>query len=312
MDIFDRLERRIDLLPQGTPRTGLNAVKLHVGTAIKHLTRGEAENDETAFTDAILRCNHAFEGSVKEAFRVLAGSDPTKKTPASIEIFLKEGGVLRPKVLAQFENYRKEWRNPSTHDYLLDFDASEALLAIVSVTVFAVVLCDQIRGKLAFIAAQEQGEHLAAAGENALPWPEQVREAVRRFAVQVQTGKIPDVSFEDVIDVDEALAGFLSAEWPDRQDVSIEEAFHIIYPDGSSNFADILVKSNDGEVVIETRDSSVSQDRVRLAKTVNYVNKLLAYPSVVGAVVLFTSKEYDYTDDIVKAFELPDHILTVG
>ncbi|MCK1339153.1 hypothetical protein IVB38_24875 [Bradyrhizobium sp. 38] len=43
----------------------------------------------------------------------------------------------------------------STHDYALDFDEDEGLMAIVSVTVFAIVLCDQIDGKLPFDTAAD-------------------------------------------------------------------------------------------------------------------------------------------------------------
>jgi hypothetical protein len=47
-----------------------------------------------------------------------------------------------------FTNYRKNWRNPSTHDYELFFRSEEAFLAIVSVSAFIHVLLDQILEKL--------------------------------------------------------------------------------------------------------------------------------------------------------------------
>ena len=54
--------------------------------------------------------------------------------------------------------YRTEWRNPSTHDYKLDFDESEALLAIVSVSAFACLLLDQIAERLAYVKSQADAE----------------------------------------------------------------------------------------------------------------------------------------------------------
>ena len=89
-----------------------------------------------------------------QAYRVLTGRDPLKVRPFDIENFFQEQGSLRPRVLEQFSNYRTDWRNPSTHDYRLDFDEDEALLAIVSVCAFAIVLIDQIAEKLSFEAAK--------------------------------------------------------------------------------------------------------------------------------------------------------------
>lgn len=66
---------------------------------------------------------------------------------------MASNNLLRKKVLDQFTIYRQEWRNPAAHDYTLDFDEDEALIAIVSVTIFAIVLTNQISGKIAFKAA---------------------------------------------------------------------------------------------------------------------------------------------------------------
>lgn len=96
------------------------------------------------------RCNQAFEGSIKELYRVVAGKDPSKKSPANIEDYLETSSILRPKVLTQFKRYRQEWRNPSTHDYTLDFDQDEAFIAIVNIAAFAKTAIDQIASKIAF------------------------------------------------------------------------------------------------------------------------------------------------------------------
>jgi len=143
MNLLDILRSRSANLPEGEYTLGINAVVQHIDVATKHLLRGQETTDETAFTDAIYRTNQAFEGSLKEAYRVLAGKDPAHETANNIESYLQQQNLLRPRVLAQFTNYRREWRNPSTHDYRLDFDEDEALLAIVTVAAFAIVLIDQ-------------------------------------------------------------------------------------------------------------------------------------------------------------------------
>jgi hypothetical protein len=83
---------------------------------LQAISREDLHGDETAFTDAIYRTNQAFEGSLKEAYRVLTGKNPLKLRPFDIETFFQEQRILRSRVLAQFSNYRTEWRNPATHD----------------------------------------------------------------------------------------------------------------------------------------------------------------------------------------------------
>ncbi|GDY36273.1 hypothetical protein [Acidovorax sp. NB1] len=158
MDIVELLRKKIATLDDGDYILELRAVQLHIETAFRHLSRGQETSDDTAFTDAIYRTNQAFEGSIKEAYRVLAGQDPARKRPFDIENYLETEGVFRPRVLSQFTNYRTEWRNPSAHDYKLDFDESESFLAIVSVTAFACVLIDQISERLAFEKAKAEAE----------------------------------------------------------------------------------------------------------------------------------------------------------
>lgn len=158
MDIVELLRKKIATLDEGDYMPGLRAVQLHIETAFHHLSRGQETSNDTAFTDAIYRTNQAFEGSIKEAYRVLAEQDPARKRPFDIENYLETEGVFRLRVLSQFMNYRTEWRNPSAHDYKLDFDESESFLAIVSVTAFACVLIDQISGHLAFKKAKAEAK----------------------------------------------------------------------------------------------------------------------------------------------------------
>jgi len=156
MDLLETLRAKVDALQDGPYVAGLRAVILHVETAFRHLSRGQTDEDETAFTDAVYRTNQAFEGSVKEAYRVLAGKDPSKERPYDIERYLENHEIFRPRVLSQFTNYRTEWRNPSTHDYKLDFDESEAFLAIVNISAFACLVLDQIAQQLARDLAKSQ------------------------------------------------------------------------------------------------------------------------------------------------------------
>lgn len=159
MDIIAILQKKISLLDSGGHSAGLKATLSHIEIAFRHLMRGQKDEDQTAFTDAVYRTNQAFEGAIKEAYRVLTKKNPENVRPYDIEAHFSKSGTFRQRVLDQFTNYRKEWRNPSTHDYKLDFNESEAFLAIVSVTAFSCLLLDEITRQLAHdkevVAAQE-------------------------------------------------------------------------------------------------------------------------------------------------------------
>lgn len=152
MDLVKILKEAIARLPEGEHTPGLIAIMRHISVAIKHFER-RGEEDIDSFTDAIYRTNQAYEGSLKEAYRVLAQKDPTGKTPNEIEKYLETQRTIRPRVLTQLSRYRQDYRNPSTHDYKLDFDQSEAILAIVSVCAFSKLLIDQISERLAYESA---------------------------------------------------------------------------------------------------------------------------------------------------------------
>jgi hypothetical protein len=158
MDLIASLRVQAAALPHGPYTTGIEAVLLHLDAAFRHRQRGLESDDETFFTDAIYRSNQAFEGSVKEAYRVLADKDPFQKRPFEIENYLESNNVFTSRVLKQFTNYRTEWRNASTHDYKLRFDQSESLLAIVTVAAFASMLIDQISERLAFNASRREAQ----------------------------------------------------------------------------------------------------------------------------------------------------------
>lgn len=246
VDIVRVLDEKIERLPLGDYTKGLKAVRLHIDAAIGHLRRGEVDGDTGAFTDAIYRCNQAFEGSVKEAYRVLANKPPEKLTPAKIEAFLSSGDVLRKRVLDQFTNYRTEWRNPSTHDYMLDFDENEALLAIVSVTVFAAVLCDQMDTKIAADLAQQSAVPPAEPVPATTPLIAEVTERVIDFARTYADG--PSGPTEAARHLEGSLAGQLASDFSTSPDVSVVTGFRL-----EGREADIAVRRDDEIVAVEVK-----------------------------------------------------------
>jgi len=147
VDVAERLRQAINSLPVGEYTPGLEAVLRHATAAIRHFERADG-HDEDAYTDCIYRTNQIYEGSLKEAYRIISKKEPTKISLYEIEEHFIKENTLRHRVLEQMSRYRHDYRNPSTHDYKLDFDENEALLAILSVTGFSILLIDQIRKAL--------------------------------------------------------------------------------------------------------------------------------------------------------------------
>jgi hypothetical protein len=250
MNLLEILSSRINGLPDGDYTQGLKAVLQHIEVAVRHLERGQREADDTSFTDAIYRTNQAFEGSLKEAFRVLAAKDPAGESPLNIENYLQGQNVLRQRVLAQLTNYRREWRNPSTHDYRLDFDEDEALLAIVTVSAFAVVLIDQITERVSF----EQAKTVAA--EHPSPSPstqsllERVSALIEQFITQFNQTHAGRDDIREV-EVIGSLSGFLSSTAPELQiqyDPILSE---------SGSRPDFLITFGDERLILEVKRSRV-------------------------------------------------------
>ncbi|MGA0033393.1 MAG: hypothetical protein ACO3HA_08690 [Burkholderiales bacterium] len=253
MDLLASLRKQIELLPAGSYKPGLEAVLLHIEIGFRHRQRGIDTGDDTAFTDAIYRANQAFEGSVKEAYRVLTNQDPDRKRPADIESYFDDHGVFKARVLNQFTTYRKEWRNPSTHDYKLEFDQSEALLAIVTVAAFASMVLDQIAEHLSFAQSQAESASQREAVAEKLDELEGQGLQVRVSALLKEfcANHMPQPS--DAAPLTEAqligaLHGFLASVAPEL-DVNAE---FLLTPQRPFR-ADFVIRRNDDKVLIELK-----------------------------------------------------------
>lgn len=288
MDLVDTLRRKIDLLEEGDYVPGLKAVLLHIETAFRHLSRGQDFDDDTAFTDAIYRANQAFEGSIKEAYRVLATQDPAKKRPFDIENYLEQNNTFRSRVLSQLTTYRTEWRNPSTHDYKLDFDESEAFLAIVSVSAFACLLLEQIAERLSFNKSQSEAEaqksRLAAnlAETQNADLLVRTTELLAQFCLR-QFPQRASPAKQSEAQVIGALHGFLSSAAPELK-VQTEARL-----DAAKSYrADLLLTRGDEKIVVEIKRRMMN---VGLENAVAQVETYLVIGGVHNGVLLFLPEQ---------------------
>lgn len=149
MDLLKLLKDKAEYFSKSEDDRGISSVVSHIEIAETHYENGKA-GDDYLFNDVIYRSNQAFEGALKEAYRIIAGKSPDKLTPHKIEKYFEENSVLKERVLQLFTNYRTEWRNKSTHNYKLYFSEQEAFLAIVNISAFINILLDQMVEKRAY------------------------------------------------------------------------------------------------------------------------------------------------------------------
>ena len=294
MNLIEILQQRAESLIEGPYTVGLRSVVQHAQVAVRHLERGQREADETAFTDAIYRTNQAFEGSLKEAYRVLAGKDPDRARPFDIESYFAENTILRPRVLAQLSAYRTEWRNPSAHDYKLDFDEDEALLAIVTVCAFSIVLFDQIAERVSFLEAQKATAASPRPIDAGRPLLDIVAAAVQNFHVPVHTDSSSGELRE--VEVVGALAGFLSNQVPSAvisPDVQLvtDRAFRV----------DLAVVRDSEQVLVELKRARPGV--VQMKQGINQLTHYMALGGAKSGLLFFYSAEAN------PVYEISEHSL---
>ena len=249
MDLLQILQSRLKKLPLGPYTGGLQSVIKHIQVALNHHNRGENKGEEDAFTDAIYRTNQAFEGSLKEAYRVLAGKDPEKVKPYEIENYFQDKSDLRQRVISQISTYRKEWRNPATHDYKLDFDEDEALLAIVNVCTFAIVLMDQIILKVAMESTKStiEPELIDINPSNTSEFADQIAKVLLSFKpFEVESASAQRLRESELVG---EIAGYLSAKVPALQ----VETNKLLYV-GDSIEVDLMLTIKNIRIIVEVKN----------------------------------------------------------
>lgn len=160
MDILNEIRSQINSISQITNSSYLDSVLTHISRAEYYYIKGKEESDY--FNDVIYRTNQAYEGALKESYKVLADKNDEeviKKTPNDIEKYFEENDIFRVRVLQLFRNYRQEWRNKSTHDYKLVFDENEAFIALSSVSSFIHLLLKQIKEKVLYTSQQKKNKN---------------------------------------------------------------------------------------------------------------------------------------------------------
>ncbi|ACV63016.1 hypothetical protein Dtox_2197 [Desulfofarcimen acetoxidans DSM 771] len=177
---------------------GISSVMTHIERALMYFENGVKKLDDEYFNDVIYRTNQAYEGILKEAYKVFTQRNLNAITPYRIEEYFSENQVFNERVKNLFSEYRKNWRNSSTHDYSLSFTEEEAVLAINTVMSFIYLLINQISEKIAY---NKQMSNMAAAFEQVMgrvnrlkkEFDEYVIDLLLDFTIDMKTGDLSSV-----------------------------------------------------------------------------------------------------------------------
>lgn len=299
MDLLAEIKTKAQKIPEAD-RPGIAALILHLEQAERCLALGRAGEDRF-FTDVIYRTNHAYEGALKEAFEKLTGSDASHKTPHDIENHLEKSNVLRSRVLDLMRNYRKEWRNPSTHEYDLFFTGQEALLAIITVSAFVTVLLDQVLDELAIQhQLKTQATSVKALVSTISNYATLASADQTTALIQAFVSSFPPVSGPNVTHtesyIEAAIANFLREAEP-KFDIVLEPS---VTASGRTLRPDILIKAGDETIVVEIkrfirqglgRDAAVLQV-LSYAKALKATRAIVVFMPEVSGEVTVETKEF--------------------
>ncbi|WP_318404746.1 GxxExxY protein [Photobacterium leiognathi] len=277
MDLLKLLKNKAEYFSASEDDRGISSVVSHIEIAERHYENGKS-GDDYLFNDVIYRSNQAFEGALKEAYRVITGKNPNKITPHQIEKHFEENDVLKERVLQLFTNYRTEWRNKSTHDYKLYFSEQEAFLSIVNISAFINILLDQMVEKQAY---DKESEYLKRSPvEKDLI---SARKALHDRIVDILLSfskEVPDKAVGSVIPriTLAALTGSLTAFVNNlAEDISIYPKFSIMREKGRRKYiADFFLQKGEDKLIIEIKNPIHGVSRVLSDGTEQLLNYLTA------------------------------------
>lgn len=308
MDLLQEIREKLKNNPSLSFGKGLKSVSTHIEVAEKYYHRAKKEKDEHLYTDVIYRTNHAFEGILKEAYFVFSKKSADKLTPNDIEEYLLSEDILKGRVVDLLSNYRKNWRNPSTHDYQLFFSEQESYLAIVNVSAFVSILLDQIAEKLTFANKYNELENAAVLAREAMKNFDDLSSIDKVYKVLMSYSvyylkNYEEMSVKERSTINAEMAAFMKRVAPS---FSIKIGHEIDLGDSTISF-DFIVNVDDDDIAVETRspkprysfdDSATNQmtGQLRAAGLKNGV--VYHYPGHKDDIAISTTASSTWPDDI--------------
>ena len=287
MDLLKLLKDKANYFSASEDDRGISSVVSHIEIAERHYEGGKA-GDDYLFNDVIYRSNQAFEGVLKEAYRIINGSNSNNITPYKIEKYFEENNVLKDRVLQLFTNYRTEWRNKSTHDYKLYFSEQEAFLSIVNISAFINILLDQMLEKRAY----DKEDRNLKAGTTPMVSKSKDRglldlttELLETFSLEAPQ-KVHGTALPRITEIE--LIGSLTAFINNvADDISVYPEFTILRNDDARRYrADFMLEREGEKLIIEIKNPSRGADRALSAGTDQLINYLTESGITIGVLYI--------------------------
>ena len=279
MNTLDIIKEQIDeAIKSESSLIGLNSILTHIERAEFLLNNAMSLEDEHYYTDIIYRTNHAFEGILKEAFNILSDEVSSNKTPYEIENYLLENNFLNERVVELLKNYREKWRNPSTHDYTLFFDYSEAFLAIITISAFVHILMNQISEKIYYNKEKEllKMSNNLINDYSKLSFIDKVQKILISFAKRdLIKENSPDDKFNAIRKFEREVIGGLKAYFENIDNKIILDVEPIIDTGNRRLRPDLIVKFKKEKAIIEIK--LLSRDRMFKINKHLYEDQLISY-----------------------------------
>ena len=277
MDLLKSLKDKAEYFSTSENDIGISSVVSHIEIAERHYENGKS-GDDYLFNDVIYRSNQAFEGALKEAYRIITGNNSNRITPHKIEKHFEENDVLKERVLQLFTNYRTEWRNKSTHDYKLYFSEQEAFLAIVNISAFINILLDQMVEKRAYDKEAEDLKKSPSARNlvsTSKPIKDRVVELLLSYSKEVPEktsgSTIPRITEVELIGT---LTAYLNSL---AEDIDVYPEFSISRKhDGRKYQADFYLQKGEEKLIIEIKNPIHGISRILSGGTEQLLNYLTA------------------------------------
>ena len=240
MNLLQDIADKINSINADSRSIGIKSVLTHIEIAETHFSQARKGKISHLYIDVVYRTNHAFGGILKEAYQILEDKPSHEKTSFEIENYLSSSNVFNQRVMELFVNYRKNWRNPSTHDHKLFFLEQEAFLAIVTVSAFVNLLLDQIIEKISYDTEKARFESKAKGiaktirNYEHLHVIDKIAAILLKFADELRTN-INTTSVKSESQLLGMIAGFLSSIEPAAKfdtEPSYPAGTHVLRPTG--------------------------------------------------------------------------------
>ncbi|MEL6988608.1 MAG: hypothetical protein AAGK97_12360 [Bacteroidota bacterium] len=253
MDLINLIREKSKFFENDECYQGLQAIITHIEIAERHFKKGK-NGEEYFYTDVIYRTNQAFEGALKEAYKIISSKRQKKITSYEIEKFLENENKLKERVLSLFTNYRKEWRNKSAHDYKLYFSDQEAFLAIVSICAFINILLDQMIEAYGIKEGKEEAKKI----DFSLHQDRDILETISELLIQFSTitpSKAKSQGKASLILNEREMIGMLySYIGESKLGFEVFQEAILFSNTGYKSRIDLLVNKDDQRVIIEVKN----------------------------------------------------------